>query len=201
MWSPTRHPEGEGGAFAFFAEQRNIAAVILDDFLDDGQAESRAVFFPKVTGKRDQSYNLCAGTRSRDGGKAGGGHGLIHGLTLQTFRRRIAPAVSASKPRPSLLLFTLARVVAITLLLLALAKWPYGFYTALRITVCVVTAYGVFVAAQLKQVIWAVVLGIIALLFNPFLAVHLGRELWRVTDVVVAVVLGASFFFLRRRSV
>jgi hypothetical protein len=36
---------------------------------------------------------------------------------------------------------------------------------------------------------------ILAVLFQPFFKIHLGRELWNVVDVIVAVALIGSCFF------
>ncbi len=111
---------------------------------------------------------------------------------------RIATVVSAEDSNPSLRPFTLARIVAIPLLVLAVAPWPYGYYLVLRLVACAVTAYGAFVAVKLANERWAWTFGLIALLFNPFLPIHLPRELWVILDLGVGGVLAASFFYLRK---
>ena len=40
-----------------------------------------------------------------------------------------------------------------------------------------------------KQELWAVVFGALALLFQPFFKVALGRTMWNIVDVVVAIIL------------
>lgn len=96
--------------------------------------------------------------------------------------------------------FVLARLIAVFLLFLALGKQPYGFYTILRFVVCGVAAYGAFLAVDSKMEKWGWAFGIIAILFNPFIPVHLDRQTWAIIDVIVAFVIIASLFFLRKQS-
>ena len=42
---------------------------------------------------------------------------------------------------------------------------------------------------QKKQTVWAVTFGALALLFQPFIKVALGRTMWNIVDVIVAVLL------------
>ena len=71
--------------------------------------------------------------------------------------------------------FIIARTIAAILLLWALDRHPYSYYTILRFVVCGVTGYGVYFAAQLEKNGWAWAFGIIALLFNPIIPIHLAR--------------------------
>ena len=89
-------------------------------------------------------------------------------------------------------MYRTAALAAAALLLLALADLPYGYYTFLRLVVCAVAAFGAFRAAASKSEVWAVVLGGVALLFNPIIPVHLDRETWAPIDVVTAAVLSVS---------
>jgi hypothetical protein len=93
--------------------------------------------------------------------------------------------------------FIIARIIAIVLLLWALDKHPYGYYTLLRFVVCGVTAYSAYLAVELKKNGWAWTFGIIALLFNPIIPFHLGRDIWQIVDVGVAILLLVSLFLLK----
>ena len=93
--------------------------------------------------------------------------------------------------------YTVARVIAAALLLLALADLPYGYYTILRLLVFAVGAYGVYLAHKVKQQGWAWTLGAIAVLFNPLFPIYLEREVWAPIDVAVAVVLLVSIRTVR----
>lgn len=77
--------------------------------------------------------------------------------------------------------------------------WPYSFYMLLR---CVVTASAVYLLARHAKALpdaakWALVL--IALLFNPVVKVHLGRELWQVVDPLAGLFFGWIALRLRSR--
>ena len=84
---------------------------------------------------------------------------------------------------------------AILLLLLALAPMPYGYYMLLRVVVC---AFFVLLALRLQaeerrtQMVIAV---LFAFLFNPFVKISLGRDLWAIADIVAAL---TTAFFLRQ---
>lgn len=70
--------------------------------------------------------------------------------------------------------------VAATLLLLATYDLPIGYYTFLRIAVCIVAACAIWHESNKRRsAVWFILLGAIAVLFNPVIPVHLGsRDLW-----------------------
>ena len=78
-------------------------------------------------------------------------------------------------------------LILIPLLLACLLPMPYGYYQLVRV---VATAAFAFLAYQERgnNLLW-VFIGL-ALLFQPFEKIALGRTLWNVVDVVVAVFLG-----------
>lgn len=90
------------------------------------------------------------------------------------------------------------RVVAATLLVLALAELPYGYYQMLRWVICAVAAFTAFVAYSYGREGWTVVFGAVAVLFNPIAPFYLSREIWAVLDVATAVVFLVSFVPLRQ---
>ena len=77
-------------------------------------------------------------------------------------------------------------LMAATLLFGALGRWPYGYYTLLRIISCAAAAFTVFCfwGTRHSWATWA--FGIIAILFNPLIPIHLSREIWQPLDVVAA---------------
>lgn len=82
-------------------------------------------------------------------------------------------------------------LVPITMLFIGLGDLPYGYYTLLRILVCASTAYLAWqhynYCAELTW--WTLLLGFIAVLFNPIIPIHLEREIWAPIDVISAAVL------------
>jgi len=85
-------------------------------------------------------------------------------------------------------------LILIPLLLACLLPMPYGYYQLVRV---VATAAFAFLAYQERgnNLLW-VFIGL-ALLFQPFEKIALGRTLWNVVDVVVAIFLG--WYGSRRR--
>ena len=75
------------------------------------------------------------------------------------------------------------------LLLLCLAPMPYGYYQLVRFVAMVVFAVMAYQYVQEKRNALAVVFGALALLFQPFLKIALGRTIWNIVDVLVALLL------------
>lgn len=72
------------------------------------------------------------------------------------------------------------------LLVVALAHWPYGFYTFLRIAVSISSGVLAWKSAQTRQTFWVIVMAGIAILFNPIIPIYLKRDQWAVIDVIAA---------------
>jgi hypothetical protein len=89
-----------------------------------------------------------------------------------------------------------AALAAAALLLLALANLPYGYYTFLRLVVSIVACFGLYRAFRQGYEGWALLLGGMALLFNPIIPVHLDRDLWKVLDLFAAACFLISAFRL-----
>lgn len=89
----------------------------------------------------------------------------------------------------------IAIVISVALLFLAMIEgWPYGFFTLLRLVVFGTTVYLSWLAYKSKRQSWIWIFGFIALVFNPLIPLHLGRDLWIVIDLLVAVFLIISIF-------
>jgi hypothetical protein len=79
------------------------------------------------------------------------------------------------------------KIILAALLLVCLAPMPYGYYELVRIIAIVgfsVLAYLVY--QQHKSVEMVFYIGLV-LLFQPFVKIALGRELWNFVDVIVAI--------------
>jgi hypothetical protein len=82
----------------------------------------------------------------------------------------------------------IAIIISCVFLFLAMIKgWPYGFFKLLRWVVCGTAVYLSWLAYESEKKGWIWVFGLIALVFNPLIPLHLGRNLWRVVDLLVAV--------------
>ena len=91
-------------------------------------------------------------------------------------------------------------LAASALLVLALADFPYGYYTFLRLVVCATAAFGAFKATSINAEGWTLILGGMAVLFNPIIPVHLDRDIWALLDLLAAGLLAVSAFLLSRRD-
>lgn len=92
-------------------------------------------------------------------------------------------------------------LVPAAMLLVALLPLPYGYYTLLRLVVCIcaaVIAYLTFVQED-RLGIWAPAFAFVAILFNPIVPVYLDRQTWIVIDLIVAGVFATHSFLLRKK--
>lgn len=80
-------------------------------------------------------------------------------------------------------------LIPAALLLLCLAPMPYGYFQLVRFVAMVVFAVMAYQYSEKKQEGLMVVFGALALLFQPFIKIALGRTLWNVVDVAVAILL------------
>jgi hypothetical protein len=65
---------------------------------------------------------------------------------------------------------------------------PYVYYQLLRFLVCGVGAYGAYLSYRQKKTAWTWILGITALIFNPFYKFQFGKEAWVAIDVIAGLI-------------
>lgn len=93
------------------------------------------------------------------------------------------------------------QAVASIMLLVALnPENPYGYYVLLRWVVCGIFAYLVFHAIEKGKIEWIWILGITAAVYNPFVKIHLGREIWSLVNLLTVGVAIASIFKLKGKE-
>ena len=88
-------------------------------------------------------------------------------------------------------------IVLSVLLLLCLAPMPYGYYQLVRFIAAVVFIVLAWHNYNTKEVCLTVVFGALALLFQPFIKIALGRTMWNIVDVIVAGMLIIMWIKLR----
>lgn len=81
----------------------------------------------------------------------------------------------------------IVKLVIAVLLLLCLADMPYGFYQLVRFAATVAFAYLSYDYIKTKQDVKGVIFALLAVLFQPFFKIGLGRTLWNAVDVIVAI--------------
>lgn len=79
-------------------------------------------------------------------------------------------------------------LILAALLVVAILPLPYGYYTFLRLVVTIAAAAAAYVDYQSSRSLnWRViVMGLVALLFNPVVTVALSRSTWLPIDLLTA---------------
>lgn len=80
-------------------------------------------------------------------------------------------------------------IILAGMLLLCLTPMTYGYYQFVRFVSMVAFAVMAYQYYVKKQMEWAFAFGALALLFQPFVKIALGRTMWNIVDVVVAIML------------
>jgi len=81
------------------------------------------------------------------------------------------------------------------LLLLCLLDMPYGFYSFVRFAASAAFCFFAYEAKKSENKDRMILFIILAVLFQPFVKIPLGRSIWNIIDVVVAIYL---FYILFR---
>ena len=92
------------------------------------------------------------------------------------------------------------KIVLAILFFLCLADMPYGFYQFVRLAGLVGFAILAYQAHEQGRKTEMIIYGGLALLFQPFFKIALGREMWNVVDVVVGIGLLISIFMKPKES-
>lgn len=79
------------------------------------------------------------------------------------------------------------KLIIAVLLLLCLIDMPYGFYSLVRFAATAAFAYLAYDSFKSKEDGKGFIFAALALLFQPFFKVALGRTIWNIVDVVVAI--------------
>ena len=77
----------------------------------------------------------------------------------------------------------------VAILLLCLLPLPYGVYMIARVAIMILGVYLALDYLSHKNKTLAITFAVVALIFQPFLRIPLGRELWMIVDVAVALLL------------
>ena len=84
------------------------------------------------------------------------------------------------------------------LLLLCLAPMPYGYFMLVRFIAMVAFAIMAYHYYEDKKEYLAITFGVLAILFQPLIKIALGRTIWNIVDVVVAIFL--IFLWVKERK-
>lgn len=86
------------------------------------------------------------------------------------------------------------------LFFLCLADMPYGYYQFVRLAGLVGFAILAYQALEQGKQTEMIIYGGLALLFQPFLKIALGRQIWNIVDVIVGIGLLISIFMKPKES-
>ena len=86
------------------------------------------------------------------------------------------------------------KLVIAAMLLICLLPMPYGYFLLVRFIAMAAFAYFAFIYSEKKLMPLAFTFGALALLFRPFIKVALGRTVWNIADVIVAILLFSLWY-------
>lgn len=86
------------------------------------------------------------------------------------------------------------KIILAVLMFGCLLDMPYGYYELVRFVSMVGFGVLAYQAYQQNQSTAMVIYGALALLFQPFFKIALGRELWNIVDVIVGIGLLVTIF-------
>jgi hypothetical protein len=92
------------------------------------------------------------------------------------------------------------KVILAILVFICLIDLPYGYYQFVRFAGLIGFAILAYQANQQGRQTEMIIYGGLALLFQPFFKIALGRELWNIVDVVVGIGLLISIFMKPKES-
>ena len=95
---------------------------------------------------------------------------------------------------------TIIKVVLAILMFVCLLDMPYGFYQFVRFVALIGFGVLAYKANEQNKNTAMIIYGGLALLFQPFFKIALGREMWNIVDVIVGIGLIASLFMNRTKS-
>tara|TARA_B100000780_G_C20647448_1_gene257914 strand:- start:81 stop:380 length:300 start_codon:yes stop_codon:yes gene_type:complete len=92
------------------------------------------------------------------------------------------------------------KVILSILLVVCVFDMPYGFYQLVRFIALVGFGILAFNANQENKKTELIIYVSLALLFQPFMKISLGRDLWNIIDVIIAVALVSSVFVKNKQT-
>jgi hypothetical protein len=86
------------------------------------------------------------------------------------------------------------------LLLAIIPDWNYNYYIFLRWGVSIVSLFVAWGFYKSKLDFWAIIFGIIAVIFNPIFPVYLKRDTWTLIDLITAILFILVSFSVKRKN-
>jgi hypothetical protein len=86
------------------------------------------------------------------------------------------------------------KIILTLLLFLCLLDIHYGFYQFVRFVALIGFGVLAYIAKENNKSTEMIIYGSLALLFQPFLKVALGRKIWNIIDLIIGLSLMLSLF-------
>ena len=84
-----------------------------------------------------------------------------------------------------------AKIILAIALVLCFADMPYGYYNLIRYASCIIFGLMAYIENKDKNMPKFILYAAIAILFQPFIKIALGRDLWNFIDIIAAIILVA----------
>lgn len=95
----------------------------------------------------------------------------------------------------------LIKLILSLLFFICLFKMPYGYYELIRFIGLISFSFLAYRSYKNNNEIEVMVYIVLALLFQPFFKIALGRTLWNIVDILIGLVLLSSVYFsLKKRN-
>jgi hypothetical protein len=92
------------------------------------------------------------------------------------------------------------KILLAILFFICLADMPYGYFQLVRFSALVGFVILAYKAKENGSLITMIIYGSLALLFQPFIKIALGRQIWNLVDVVVGIGLLLSIFIRPKKN-
>jgi len=94
----------------------------------------------------------------------------------------------------------LIKIVLALFFIICLADMPYGYYQLVRLAGLIGFAILAFQAKKIGRIKEMIIYCALALLFQPFFKIALGRQIWNIVDIIVSIGLLISVFMKPKKS-
>jgi hypothetical protein len=92
------------------------------------------------------------------------------------------------------------KIILVILFFLCLADMPYGYYQFVRFAGLIGLVILAYQSNQKGRQTETIIYGGLALLFQPFFKIALGKQMWNIVDVVVGIGLLVSIFMKPKKN-
>jgi hypothetical protein len=97
-------------------------------------------------------------------------------------------------------LLWIVRFIAIIMLAVAFLHIPYGYYTLLRVVLTSIFIYLTYICYITDKFILKYIFILFAIIYNPLVPLHLGREVWTIINIATFVPIVISMLIVTKKD-